>query len=938
MTLTAQRPAPVAPEERAGVPRSRVPWRVAGRLARRTVRRSRGRTALVAGLLALPLAFSTLMLVSYSMQSQPADPADRLDTGVEAELTWRGGPVLQSGPDPRDAISVSSEPEVLTWDEGLARILDVLPAASGSATGGCTSGYVPGNGGGTHVSTCTYLPIGAGGGVLAGRAPTTPTEALAPAGGRWPIGATVDLVLDGASVPLTVVGTYDQGPYMIYEDLRVGASSKTPALEEVTVRLTSPAVTWSDVVRLNEAGFVAVARAALLDPPADADIPFLAQGHSIRSFDGPSNGADLAVVALGLAAILLLIVLVVGPAQVVGVRRQTRTYALLAATGADARTLRWVVLLSAALQGLVAAVCGIGLGLAVVLTLQYVAPNALTGSSVEMVVPWLQLAGIALLSVLLVIAAALVPARTASRLDVVRVLAGRRGEAHPRRRTPLVGLGLLALGLALGVWAVLSTSAVAVVGALASVVVGLLLCAGGLVAGAARILAPRTSLPVRLALRDAARHRSRSVAAVCAVTAAAATLVGASLVVASDTAHFQAARTFAAGHGVVVTYVSSEVVDGAPTLADVEKAVRAADPGARTDRVLAIGMTRPGFEAPVQLSWDDGVLEVDPNADLVCPASSPGADLATDVVERLASEDPRCAPGLEQSYGTGWMAQTFVDDGTWTGASGLADSEAIAAALASGRAVVADRTNIQDDGTIRVRYVPATDDDTDTEGTDTDGTGAAGPDAGAWTTVPALHVPVLERTGYRTILPPVVVADLGLASAPVGLLTRPSSPDRAAAVESAAKSAAGSRGWTDIEDFAESGNPTLTAVILGASFVLGIGTAGLVLLLVAGEARADLAVLSAVGAAPRTRRRLLAAQAGVLVAIGTVLGSVVGFVGAAGFVALSARRNDGIVDPTWTLAVPWWQVVGIVVLLPVGAWLTGWLTTRSRMPLPSEVR
>lgn len=116
-----------------------------------------------------------------------------------------------------------------------------------------------------------------------------------------------------------------------------------------------------------------------------------------------------------------------------------------------------------------------------------------------------------------------------------------------------------------------------------------------------------------------------------------------------------------------------------------------------------------------------------------------------------------------------------------------------------------------------------------------------------------------------------------------------------------------------------------------------MGTAGLVLFLVAGETRADLAILSAVGASPRTRRRRAGAQASVLVTVGTALGAVVGVVVAAGFVALRARRGD-VVDPSWHLVVPWLEVLAIVVLLPVGAWCTGWLTTPSRMPAPSDVR
>src|SRR5699024_4178400 len=194
------------------------------------------------------------------------------------------------------------------------------------------------------------------------------------------------------------------------------------------------------------------------------------EGHTLTS-TSPTGGSDLALAGLGLVALLLVLVLVVTPTQVVGVRRAARSHALLAATGADARTLRRIVLVGAGVQGVVAAVCGVGLGLLVAVAIQTVAPNALSGGPAPLVVPWLWLAGIVAVTVLLVLAAALVPARSASRIAVVRVLAGRRGDAPPSRRTAIAGVLLGAGGLAVGTWAVLSISAAGVAAALVAVVV-----------------------------------------------------------------------------------------------------------------------------------------------------------------------------------------------------------------------------------------------------------------------------------------------------------------------------------------------------------------------------------------------------------------------------------------------------------------------------------
>lgn len=55
-------------------------------------------------------------------------------------------------------------------------------------------------------------------------------------------------------------------------------------------------------------------------------------------------------------------------------------------------------------------------------------------------------------------------------------------------------------------------------------------------------------------------------------------------------------------------------------------------------------------------------------------------------------------------------------------------------------------------------------------------------------------------------------------------------------------------------------------------------------------------------------------------------------------VVLARVDRDVLYDPTWQVVIPWGWLAVLVVGLVGGAWLTGWSTTRSRMPLPSEVR
>ncbi len=63
-------------------------------------------------------------------------------------------------------------------------------------------------------------------------------------------------------------------------------------------------------------------------------------------------------------------------------------------------------------------------------------------------VPWSHLAGIAAFGLLSALLAAVVPAWIASRQDVVAVLAGRRGDRAPSLRSPVLGVVLLAAGVA----------------------------------------------------------------------------------------------------------------------------------------------------------------------------------------------------------------------------------------------------------------------------------------------------------------------------------------------------------------------------------------------------------------------------------------------------------------------------------------------------------
>ena len=145
---------------------------------------------------------------------------------------------------------------------------------------------------------------------------------------------------------------------------------------------------------------------------------------------------------------LIEVVLLAGPAFAVGARRQSRSLALMAATGGTPRQARRVVLGSAVVLGgvasLIGVAAGIGFGRALVPVLQ--AHSSTWFGPVEF--PWLHLLGIAGFGLLSAFLAAVVPATIASRQDVVAVLAGRRGDRKPSLRSPILGVVLLGAGVA----------------------------------------------------------------------------------------------------------------------------------------------------------------------------------------------------------------------------------------------------------------------------------------------------------------------------------------------------------------------------------------------------------------------------------------------------------------------------------------------------------
>jgi putative ABC transport system permease protein len=229
------------------------------------------------------------------------------------------------------------------------------------------------------------------------------------------------------------------------------------------------------------------------------------------------------------AVTLVAAVLMAGAAVTIATRRQLRALGLLAAAGAGGRQLGAVVVLQAAALGLGGALAGIPAGLLVARALLPRLARAIDLPLYGPVPPLLVAPGRLLLAaglgLLAAVAAALVPAVRAARLPVTAALAAQQPPARQPRWLTIVGIVLVVVGLGLAglqVWLAGSRwQPWVAVASVAAVLVGFAALSRALVALVGRT-ARRLPATGRLAVRNLARHPTRSAAAVAAVTASLA--------------------------------------------------------------------------------------------------------------------------------------------------------------------------------------------------------------------------------------------------------------------------------------------------------------------------------------------------------------------------------------------------------------------------------
>jgi putative ABC transport system permease protein len=742
--------------------------------------------------------------------------------------------------------------------------------------------------------------------VLTGRAPSADDEVAVTAqlaGRGFSAGATL-LLPDGSerTVTGTVASPHDVGS----ESTVVGLPEALGQVEREPTRwyVSGPEVTWDDVLEVNALGGYVLSRSVVLDPPPDELVP------ELQSYDQLATTA--AIVGLVVVMAVLEVVLLAGPAFAVGARRQRRALALLAASGGEPRHVRRVVLAQGLLVGLLAAVLGVPLGLAVAAGARAPLTRFTDAEWGPYDVSVRDVLLFALLGVGTAVLAAVVPAVLAARQPVVASLHGRRPPPVRAAWPTLAGLVLLAVGAAACVLALGRTSAeLGIAFAALPTVLGAVLLAPALLALLGRA-AGRLPLSLRYAVRDADRQRSRTAPAVAAITATVAAAVALGVSSSSDAAEARATYTPSGPPGAAVVLRPGPSGPAASIPAQwttLEQAVREALPGEPITAVRGLqlgGDTEQSFE-DVQVC-QPGSLPTAPCPQVVGGyGSSLGAGVLVgpSALEALAPlVEPSSLPAARQALAAGGAAVFGAPSGqlelrrqrTAVSQDGASDGYRLLA-----RAAVAATAVRAADGQPPAQAVV---------------TEQVASQLGGASTVALVVGSDVSRAEQDRLVDALSVVD----------------PSASVSVE---------RGFDD--------DSRLVVLVLGLvafGLVLAGTLAATSLALV--EAKPDLVTLSEVGARPRTRRSIAGSYAAVLALSGTVLGIAAGLVpGIAAAVALTrygavsgwtsfGPADD--VDSTRYVVVPWELVLGLLVVLPLVAASVAALSAGGRRSAPTRRR
>ena len=657
-------------------------------------------------------------------------------------------------------------------------------------------------------------------------------------------------------------------------------------------------VTWQHARQLNLLQAFAVSRHVLTNYPSASELYPVAIDQ---------DAVLLRVVSLLLTAAggALLVFFLVTPAFAVAIDQSRRGLGLASANGATPADLRRIV----ATQGLVVGVAGgvLGAGVGTILALA-TAPILLPGLDLLSVMPWWIIAAGVGIAAVIGLVATHVPARQAARLQPVDALKDR---PTPSRPTPSRGraiaraaagsivapVALLVAAMSLGALslsaarpaegyrapgtlpATATAPVVLLVLSIVAAVAGLLMAAGWLTGLGAR-LAGGAPVVVRLALRDAADHRSRFLPAAIAVLVAVGAASYGIVLAGSGTAN-QRDRTgeMVSGGGLVI---GARV----PVSADFDRLV-IADAASAMAADLPVTAVEPISAAP----WEAGtqLTQLLP-AGSSCPTGS-FPDVASgvdpDAPLRCTSWEHAHSPSMSLAW---WgSSETYVLTGDALRASGLPGSAAAAEMLDGGGVVVNNAAYLSDEGTVRI----GVSDELIRDEADVDR--------------------IVEMPGVflRGFAPPLTVAPDSAAGLGVKhleylggyVITDPELTPAQSARARALIEQHTTLAWVGEPALPHPWGRSVSLLPIVALAALAVAATALSLVLARTQSRRDAVTMHALGATPSFLRRFALTQAGVVLVAGVPLGLAAGI--ALGSYQVAWNRRMAL-DGAWLETIPLW--------------------------------
>ncbi len=580
-------------------------------------------------------------------------------------------------------------------------------------------------------------------------------------------------------------------------------------------------------------------------------------------------GADSAAIgALVLSTLVLLLVALVSAASfTVIAQRRMRQIGMLAAIGATEKHLRLVMVATGLVIGVVSALAGAVLGVALWVAgapmLEPVAQHRIDPLNL----PWSVLMALVVLGVATATAAAWMPARAAARIPVTAALMSRPPRSRQTHRSVVLAVVFVAAGLGCLIIGDEKQAIWMVAGIIAT---GLgVLFASPLAVRALKVVAPRTPVASRLAMRDLARYEARSGTALAAIS-------------------------LSLGMAVAIVVVTTAAGDTAQTgnLSDHQLFIRTP-----TDCPCVVAQHTAAEIAQFQTAVD---------------AMLPGLDSAT-----VVPLDVAVAAQSEESS-AGQPVRPVVTVGRRISASSLRESgqlyvgtPQLLAYLRIDPAKVDPAADVLTSQTGELEYVGGA------PSTPHEGSGPRKVEVPA--PPPQFHSAPLATSLYttppRSVITTAALARLRWQSMRVGWLVE--SRQVLSAQQVATARAAAVRAGLIVEARRnQRGLETTRSGATAAGILLALAVLAMTVGLIRSEAAGDLRTLSATGASSRVRRSLTATTAAAMAVLGVVLGTTVAYLA-----LIAAYRSD----LSRLSRVPFLYLSLIAVGVPVLAYAAGWL-------------